>query len=529
MSLISSNSFVNIANKFSQQKFERREWLWLALLLLFWVLVRLPNISHPFSLKMDAASAGVAWFIDESWSNQPASRWYAPVDHRTQWGELETGTLAPYLHCPPLALAPLGVWIRIFGLSEWSLRLGGLCSSLVFAFGAYWLCRTWFGVGQSLLVLGLMAVCPQSLHYSRSVDPIVTNMVWLPYMAWTYRRWKQTEQSPWALAFFTVSSLGMLSYWCAYGIFASLFLWHLCQRSFSKKIFFVFMGLPILALGLNFAYHILVWGGWEHFFKDFEYTLRTRTDSGESSWGVFFKTEAQRYIRNYGLVLTTSVAMCVTYIKTKPSVRFAFLLLFGALLFPCFVRRVTLVHEYFTIWSLLPLCMLSSEVWMMAIKNKKVIALAAGTLLVLGQGLYVGHNRMIRYDNDYLLAQALGRACQKHLGNAVILTDCRDNEHIFQYYSAAQCFLHADNIQALEKAIEIYKKSGRQEPIYFASTTADQLVKIVPELKIFPMEKFTGEFDLEANVDSDFWKYLERNYFAIDIDGFVAFNLGRHK
>ncbi|MBF0245940.1 MAG: hypothetical protein HQL31_11835 [Planctomycetes bacterium] len=76
----------------------RGEVLLFLALALVWVGVRLPNLSGEFGLKMDAASAGVAWFIDESWSKDPSSRIYCPVDHREQLEELRTGVLAPYLH-----------------------------------------------------------------------------------------------------------------------------------------------------------------------------------------------------------------------------------------------------------------------------------------------------------------------------------------------------------------------------------------------------------------------------------------------
>ena len=188
----------------------QKECLILSVLLVFWVALRLPNISHPLSLKMDAASAGVAWFIDESWTHQPLTRWFAPVDHRTQWGELETGKLAPYLHVPPFALVPLGLWIQGFGKSEASLRSGGICASVLFAFLSYLSCRFWLGPWQGFGVITLMMICPQSLHYSRNVDPMITNVVWLPCMLLAYQVFERRKTS-WSLSVFIwVSSCAML-------------------------------------------------------------------------------------------------------------------------------------------------------------------------------------------------------------------------------------------------------------------------------------------------------------------------------
>ena len=132
---------------------------------------------------------------------------------------------------------------------------------------------------------------------------------------------------------------------------------------------------------------------------------------------------------------------------------------------------------------------------------------------------------MVHYDKDYLLSQALGRAAKQHLNGAVLLTDCQDNEHVFQYYSEAQCFLHTDNVATIEKALAVYAKSGRREPMYFISTTADQVKRIIPDLQAFPDGKFTGEFDLEENKNTPLWQYLVNHFQSQDVNGFTAFRL----
>lgn len=526
-----SNSFSgnSIDSGFVPRESTKKITITIIILATLWVLMRLPNLNGPFTLKMDAASAGVAWFIHESWIENPESRWWAPVDHRSQWDELETGKLYPYLHVPPLAIAPVGIWIKFFGLSEVSLRSAGIAFSLLAMILGFLCVLKISGYGLALFAIGFMMLSPQSLHYSRSVDPMVTNVFWLAAMWLSYLRYAKDSKYFWA--WLVISALGMLSYWCAFGVFASIGIYHIYSRGFQqipKLELFLSLIWPVAMILLILGYQVLVWGGWESFMHDLEYTVSTRTKTEGVTWLHFLSTELQRTVRNWGVSLS-ALAMCFLFGKTPKNMKVMLvLMLVGAWIFPFWVKRATLVHEYFSMWMILPLC------WMGALGTKslfsgkvKQFALLALLLLTIAQSFWVGRNRMMRYDSDYLLAKAVGELIREYAPHDIILTDIKDNEHIIQYYSESRLFLKVHSMADIDRALASYDRSGRTSNVVFVSITADRLTKALPKLKDYPVEKFTGEFGLEASVQSDFWQALQARFPEQKVGEFSLFVVHR--
>jgi hypothetical protein len=279
--------------------------------------------------------------------------------------------------------------------------------------------------------------------------------------------------------------------------------------------------------------------------EDWNYTVSTRTKSGGATFGVFFKIECQRLFRNYGLSLSLLAVLPLWYIFRKPfpfkinigtfqesdrrsthRVMMLLILMFcGAWLFPFWVKRATLVHEYFSIWMLLPLCWLASLGAFCLQSSKLLWCLKGLIVLMLVQSFWVSRNRMLRYDRDYLLSQELGKTIHEHFPDAIFLTDVKDNEHVLQYYSGSDLFLKVDDMEGIVKAMGIYEQSGRTEDLIFVTITVDRVVAEIPRLEGYPEGKFSGEFDLELNRESPFWQSLKRNFPYAEVNGFDVFTL----
>jgi hypothetical protein len=500
-------------------------------LALLWLVVRLPNLDSELGLQMDAASAGVAWFIAESWDKEPSRRYYAPVDQRDQWLELESGQLKPYLHVPPLGLWPLGLWIKAFGMGPTALRGAAIFFSLLLLLFSWLWMRQGFGEPLAMGALLLLALSPHSMHYSRNVDPMISHAFWLPLMAWLYGRYLARQTPARLYVWLGVSSLAMLSYWVSFGVYAALCSLHLWFRPrTAKRQIFLAVLTPMLVALLIWFYNVVVSGGWQTFWGDWEYTLRTRTQVDDVSWWSFLTLEWQRRFRNEGVVLVGSASVVFLWTLIKPDkARLVLLGLFaGALLFPYWVRRATLVHEYFTIWSLPVMAMAAS--WGLArLWRFSPIVLVLLLSLSLSQSLWVGFNRMVRYDRDYLLARRAGEAYDDHvhaLGRGpVLLTDIRDNLHSLQYSSHANIMIVVDDKSGLEQALGAYDRSGRDEGLLFLTIAADQVLDAIPELSDYPQQKLTGEFDLELTESHWQTKFLEKAIDPVRRDGFSIYRL----
>jgi hypothetical protein len=504
-------------------------WKWWLGLALFWVCLRLPNLGGEMGLQMDAASVGVAWFIHESWENEPAERWFAPVDQRHQWEELETGRLKPYLHIPPLGLWPLGIWIQCFGMEPTSLRSAGIFFSLLLLLSCILWMRGFVGDHLAFGALLLLALSPHSMHYSRNVDPMVTNAYGLPLMAWGYWRYLNHPTTKKLWQWLGLSSIAMLSYWVSFGVFGACGIYHLWKSRPLKGLHVIPSLLtPIVVAILIWLYNVVASGGWDVFMADWEYTLQTRTQHGYVPWFDFLKREVLRWLRNEGLVLIlgSSMAIVMAIKQGHREMLFVCCCLIGALLFPIWVKRATMVHEYFTIWKMPLLALLCSwmlqQVWR---KQRWVVGLCA--VLILAQSVWVGTNRIVHYDRDYLLARRAGEAyrswTQLNGTKPVLVTDIRDNLHSLQYSSDADVLLIVDDEATLKKAIEIYEQSGRKEGLVFMTIGANEVLEIIPDLRDYPKDKLTGEFGLEKTKKK--WEMIISGTEHRTLNGFEFYEL----
>ncbi len=115
--------------------------LWLGIALLLWLLTTI--WVRPLALPDEGRYAGVAWEMVRS------GQWLTP-----------TLDGLPYFHKPPMFYWLTAIAIKVFGFSEWSVRLASLTGALVAA-GATWrLMQRWVSPAAALWGLAIVGTMP---------------------------------------------------------------------------------------------------------------------------------------------------------------------------------------------------------------------------------------------------------------------------------------------------------------------------------------------------------------------------------
>lgn len=511
------------------------EYLVFILVCLLWLVLRTPNLGSELGLRMDAVIASMSTYVNDSWANEPTKRLFAPVDNRFHFEKLATRELKPYVHTPPLATLPLGLTTVFFGMKEWQLRLGSVLMSLLFLICHFAFARRWLGFQTALWSSIIMATCAQSMHYSRNADPLLHQIFWLPLMAWAYLGWLKSDQTRDRVIFYFLSFLAMLSFWSNFGIFGALLLHRTISRR-GKSFLLDFSSataLVLLALTVILLYAASVLGGLQPLMEDFSSSVSGRTSGIHGFWDLV-NLDLIRYPKYYGLIVCLGV-FCYTlrcvFGKEEHRYGFLFFLMFGGLTFPYYVSTVSYVHEYYTMAFLPPAAIMLAHCLQALAKSSRtlpLLILAFAVVAHISQGLWVGYNRMIRYDKDYLLSRRLGQCYLENVTPGILLTDSRDLEFPLQYYSRAKVSVTIDNLNELKKALRTAKRD-HTESFVFISTTSPEALEGIPELKDFPESKLTGEFSLEPDKEGPLWTYL-LNRFRYEKHGpFTIFDLTTEK
>jgi len=502
----------------------------------FWVLLRLPNIDAELGLKLDSAIASNSTYIYESWTNEPQKRLFAAVDNRFHLEKLETRAFHPYLHVPPLGVVPLGLITTQIGMKEWQIRSGCLLMSCLFLWASFALAYKLVGFKGAVGTAIVLALCPQSMHYSRNADPILISAFWAPLMALSYLYWCESKSKKAAFFFYGIAMVAMLSFWSHFGLFGLLVIHRVISERgahFWKRLGYSSAWVAT-ALGLILAYDVAVWGSWSAFVDDLTSSYSGRT-SGLFSVFDLLRCDLRRYPQNYGLSLCIGVVLYLWFVfsRKEPSQEsghrcfFLLFLMLGSLLFPLYASTVSYVHDYYGMAFLLPAALMNIEVgkrlWQSKWRIGKVVLLSL-CLLYLAQSFWVSRNRMVRYDKDNLLSRRLGQAYAKTVAPGILLTDASDLEYTIQYYSRAKVMVRCDDVETLKYCLDKAKLNAG-ESFVFLSITASQCLQEIPELQAYPYEKLTNEFSLKENMEDPLWTYLLNNFLSRKIGNFTLFDL----
>ncbi len=492
---------------------------WLLIFLLFLGL-RLPRLGIELCLKMDAANACNSVFAQSVASNHPAARWFCPEDYRDQIEKLRGGRPALYRHFPPLAFVPLGLASALFGPDEAVLRGFSIAMASLMLLAAFLFLRRLAGVPTALLGVFLIAACGQAVHYHRIADSLIINSFFLPLLGWLYLRQRDAPSPGREAVLMMVALFACLSDWNAYGVVGALALHRLCFRASDKLRAALILAAAVpLALVAAVAYFSLASGGFFPLLADFRAAVGPRVAFPMGP--VFFQEIARTFMNYTPLFALAPLLWLLSALRVPAATRaraaLPLFLLAGALVFPAFTRRVTFVHEYWTIWMLVPLatCAAGILLWLWRHGTAARVLAALALFAFLAQSAIIIQHRLFKYDSDYLLARHQGktwRSLPEGAAGGLLITDLSDQLQILQYYSRARVLACVAGLEDLLKYEAAFRASGRREPLVFMTATATDILEAIPELRRYPHAKLTGEFNLREAPGDGLWTYLESRY-----------------
>lgn len=465
---------------------------------------------------MDAAHACNVVFILESWKHRPWSRGFCPIDYREQLETLRDGTQVLYRHFPPLGLQPLGIATAMFGDSERSLRLTAIAMSLFgLGFGFLWIRRS-FGLPEALAFGAFLALNGHAIHYSRNSDALIMNSYLLPLMALLYLRYLDVPNGKRFFGLLALAAFAMWSDWNSYAVFGAILIYHVFLRGkvcWDRVAFAGLALIPSCIVGIM-VYFSVVSGGWEILWADFTKSMGLKTDV---SIFRLLDLEVRRIPNNMTVVVCLCSGLFILFHRKwlperMAGARLLIWLCLASFAFPLFSRRVTLIHEYWVYWSVIPMSAMTGILVLRAWPTKKWLALLAVGLFLLQSGIIYQH-RIFKYDSENLLARHQGKAFAQKFSGGILITDLHDLHQTLRYYSRSEICILVESVDDLKQCEKAYHESGRSEPMIFMTSDAQSLRSAITDLQRYgyPYEKLTGEFHLREGPD-ELSKHLEGTY-----------------
>lgn len=231
--------------------------LWLGLALLAWLLTTI--WVRPLALPDEGRYAGVAWEMVRS------GQWLTP-----------TLDGLPYFHKPPMFYWLTAIAIKLFGFSEWSVRLASLTGALVAA-GATWrLVQRWVSPTAALWGLIIVATLPlfyggaQYANHDMLVAGFITGAVAFAADALLSREaglhWRASLLLAWACMALGLLSKGLIGIVLPSGV---IFFWLLLTRHPLWLLRLFWWPAPLLFLAIALPWFVLMQLKFPEFFDYF--------------------------------------------------------------------------------------------------------------------------------------------------------------------------------------------------------------------------------------------------------------------
>ncbi len=231
--------------------------LWLGLALLAWLLTTI--WVRPLALPDEGRYAGVAWEMVRS------GQWLTP-----------TLDGLPYFHKPPMFYWLTAIAIKLFGFSEWSVRIASLIGALLAA-GAVWrLMLRWVSAEAALWGLAIVATLPlfyggaQYANHDMLVAGFITGAIAFAADALLSRdaglRWRTSLLLAWACMALGLLSKGLIGIVLPSGV---IFFWLLLIRQPLWLLRLFWWPAPLLFLAIALPWFVLMQLKFPEFFDYF--------------------------------------------------------------------------------------------------------------------------------------------------------------------------------------------------------------------------------------------------------------------
>ncbi len=231
--------------------------LWLGLALLVWLLTTI--WVRPLALPDEGRYAGVAWEMVRS------GQWLTP-----------TLDGLPYFHKPPMFYWLTAIAIKLFGFSEWSVRLASLTGALVAA-GATWrLMQRWVSPTAAVWGLAIVGTLPlfyggaQYANHDMLVAGFISGAVAFAADALLSREaglhWRASLLLAWACMALGLLSKGLIGIVLPSGV---IFFWLLLTRHPLWLLRLFWWPAPLLFLAIAMPWFVLMQLKFPEFFDYF--------------------------------------------------------------------------------------------------------------------------------------------------------------------------------------------------------------------------------------------------------------------